>query len=76
LRVAADEALRQAPQRAGGGEEPLDVVAGRGERVRGPFVHDDHGTAVGERRAGVPQHLHRPGEVVYALEEEHHVVAG
>ena len=76
MRVGADEALRQAPQRAGGGQEPLDVVAGRRERVGGAFVHDDHGTACGERRSGVPQRFHRAGQVVHALEEEHHVVPG
>ena len=59
---------------AGRGEEPLHLVAGRGERLGGPLVHDQDRTAGSHRGAGVPQRLDRPREVVHAFDEQHQVV--
>ena len=75
LRVGADPALRKAPDRAGGGEEALDLVAGRCEGLGRPLVHDQDRAARPHRGASVPQRLDRPWEIVHALDEEHQVVA-
>ena len=53
----------------------LDIVAGRGELVRDPFVGDQRDAAVCEQAADRAQRLDRLRHVVHGLEHRHEVVA-
>src|SRR6266536_6343572 len=74
LGVTVHSALRQAPQHAGSGEERLDRVAGRGERIGHSLVHDNDGSARSERFAGGGERLERVAQVVEHLEKQNEVV--
>lgn len=53
--------------------DPLGQVAGRGELRRHVLIDDHDRTAVGERLAARSQRLHRAGQFVQALQQEHRV---
>ncbi len=53
--------------------DPLGQVAGRGELRRHVLIDDHDRTALGERLTARSQRLHRAGQVVQALQQEHRV---
>jgi hypothetical protein len=66
----------KAVQHAGGVEEPLERVRGRGELLGGTVVDDEHRRgAVAGQPAGRPQRRDRVREVVHRLDRQHHLVA-